>query len=115
MDREDRVPGVVGALQHRLQLEARDRCLELVGLARELRRHGLVGLGLEQLRHLAGAGEPALDVLPRLDPAFERLELLNRLPGAVRVGPKARLRLRRFQRPQTIGPGRQVKESLGDR
>ena len=56
MDGEQGVARVVGALQHRLELEClRPPSVELVGLPLDLVLHAGVGLRLEQLRHLQRA------------------------------------------------------------
>ena len=86
-----------------------------VGLARHLLLHRGVGLRLEQLRHLQRAGEPPCELLVRGDPPLERLDLLDRGPGALGIGPEGRVRLRRLQRPEPVRLGGQVKESLGVR
>ena len=53
MDGEQRVAGIVRALQHGLKLEGFDRRLELHGLAVQLGGHSRVRLLRQQLRHLA--------------------------------------------------------------
>ena len=65
MDREHGVAAVLGALQHRLELECLHPAGDLLGLPHQLAFHGRVGLGLEQLRHLDGALEPLGEILGR--------------------------------------------------
>ena len=88
MDREQRVAGIVGALQHRLQLERLDRVIEGIGLPRHLVLHGGVGLVLEQLGHLQRPGEARVELLPGRDPTLESLDLLHGDPGGVGLAQK---------------------------
>ena len=92
VDREQRIARVVGALQHRLELERFDRVIEGIGLPRHLVLHGGVGLVLEQLGHLQRPGEARVELLPGRDPALESLDLLHGDPGACRDWPRSRPR-----------------------
>ena len=64
-----RVAAVVGPLQHGLELEGLDGAVELIGLARHLRLHAGIGLRLQQLRHLEGAGDAPWSILPGRRPS----------------------------------------------
>ena len=102
MDREQRVPAVLGTLEHGLELELLDAADQLVGLPGHLRLHGRVGLGREELGHLDRALDPLIQILIGNDPGLQGLEFLHRGPGGVGLGPEAGLRLTRLERGQAL-------------
>jgi hypothetical protein len=75
MDREDRVAGIIGAAQERLELERFEYTRHALHLGGELGRQALVRFGREQLAHPTGIGEPGTNARRWDYPALETLDL----------------------------------------
>ena len=116
MDGEQRVPGVVRALEHRLQLERRDArrssssasCCSSVAMPAS-------GSASSSCAISTAPASRCASVLVRRDPSFERLDFLHRGARRLGVGPEGGLRLASLEVLQPLRLGGKVKESLAAR
>src|SRR5881296_351139 len=117
MDREQRIAQVVGALEHVLELERLELGGDGVGLLLQLPLHRevYVGLRLEQLVELARLVDALAERVVWLEPALERLGLLDHLASPLLVRPDGPFRHGVLHLAQPLALPRYVKGSSAAR
>ena len=113
MNRQERVAHVVGPLQHVLHFERLEPGGDFIGLRLERPLHGEinVGVGFEQLGQLTPLIDPLAQGVIGLEPAFQRFDLRDGLPGALGVGPQGAVRHGALELPQASRLPVDVKET----
>ncbi len=113
MNREERVPHVVGPPHQVLHLQRFEPASDFLGFRfeRALQREIDVGFGFEELVQLTAFVHALAEGVVRLEPALQGFDFGDRLTGAFGVGPEGAVRHFLLQLREPRGLPLDVKES----
>jgi len=112
---ENRVPGVVWALQHGLEFEIGESDGQLIQLLPQLAFEVWIGRLGDELLHGTGIGQPLVEGVGRVDAGAQGLQLLHDVAGLLLVGPEAGIGLPGLECLQPFAAGIKVKGTSAGR
>ena len=117
MNRQQRIPHVVGTPHHVLHFQRFEPAGDFLRFRfeRALQREIDVGFGFEELVQLAALIHTLAQRVIGLEPTLQRFDFGDRLTGAFRIGPESALRHLVLELREPRGLPLDVKESPGAR